>query len=261
MRSILIWGNPSDRADAYERPISGERCARPFSSRMLVVEVLDAEAETRDPHPPDRRELRLRQRPGLALEGDFFGARPRRDRRQAPDQALELRRREKRRGAPAEVHEINRPAGDSLERRVELPLARQEIEVRLDFLRVAIGVDAEVTEMTALPAERNVQVHAERHACDRRRCKRRPGLRGDRLRRPDGEWRVIRHEIAANLCLFDFGRLGTQGHLRTILSPGPDCLPGWGFTPISRMSAATNHAASSFPTAHRSSHLYSTRGL
>src|SRR5258706_3773833 len=117
-----------------------------------VVKVLAPEAETRDAHPPDGRELWLGQRAGLALEGDLFRAAPRCGRRQALDETFELLRREKRWRSPAEVHEINRAAGNGLVWSVKLPFARQEIEVRLDLPRVSIGVDAEVTKMTALPA-------------------------------------------------------------------------------------------------------------
>ena len=43
---------------------------------------------------------------------------------------------------------------------VQLPLARQHVEVLADLLRVLVGVDAEVAEVTPLPAERDVQVEA-----------------------------------------------------------------------------------------------------
>ena len=51
-----------------------------------------------------------------------------------------------------------------------LPLAREHVEVVGDFLRVLVGVDAEVAEVAPLPAERNVQVHPERDAGTPARC-------------------------------------------------------------------------------------------
>src|SRR4029450_13288459 len=78
----------------------------------VVVEVLDAEAEARHAHLPDRGELALGQRAGLALEGDLLGARPRRERAQPSHEALELLRREEGRRAAAEVDEVERPARD-----------------------------------------------------------------------------------------------------------------------------------------------------
>src|SRR5690606_30379589 len=126
-------------------------------------EVLDAEAEPRDAEAPDRLQLRLRERARLALERDLLGRVPRGDRGETPDERLELARREERRRAAAEVDEVQRPARDGGPGGVELPLAREQVEVVGDLLRVAIGVDAEVAEVAALPAERDVQVQPQRH--------------------------------------------------------------------------------------------------
>ena len=93
---------------------------------------------------------------------------------QPSDQAFELLRREKRRRAAAEVDEVERPAGDRRLRRVQLPFAREHVQVVVDLLGVLVGVDAEVAEVAPLPAERNVQVEAERHAGHGRRLERRP---------------------------------------------------------------------------------------
>ena len=51
--------------------------------------------------------------------------------------------------------------GDGRLRGVHLPLAGEDIEVLADFLRVLVGVDTEVAEVAALPAERNVQVQTQ----------------------------------------------------------------------------------------------------
>ena len=126
--------------------------------------------------------LRLGERAGLALERDFFGRRPRRDGRQPLHEAAELPHRQERRRAAAEVHEVERPAVDRRIGVVELPLARHHVEVFLDFLRVLVGVDAEVAEVAALPAERHVQVQAERHR--RRPASSAPAARRARRRRP-----------------------------------------------------------------------------
>ena len=87
---------------------------------------------------------------------------------------------------------------------------------------VAVGIDTEVTEMTTLAAERNVQVQAKRHT-GRRRGERRPGLAVHGFGGPDRERRVIRDEIAADLGLLDLG--GRMGHPPTILTGPSHRLP------------------------------------
>ena len=70
-----------------------------------------------------------------------------------------------------------RPARERRLRAQQLPFAREQVEVLLDLLRVLVGVDAEVAEVAALPAERNVQVQPERHAGAGRRRQRRAAHR------------------------------------------------------------------------------------
>ena len=185
--------------------VRGEDLRRPVRPPVqfedLVAEVLDAQAETRHAHAADGRQLGLGQRARLALERDLFGIAPRGGRAQTGDQPFELTRGQKRRGAAAEIDEIHRPPGNGRQPRVELPLARQHVEIVVDLLRVLVGVDAEVAEVAALPAERDVEVHPERHARHRRRVQRRPGVALDVLLLPDGERRVGGDEIAANLGL------------------------------------------------------------
>ena len=132
-----------------------------------VVEILDAEAQARDAHVADRGQLRLGQRARFALERDFFGTVPRRAAVDAFDQARQLRGREERRRAAAEIDEVDGPIRDHGHRRIELPFASEAIEVGLDLACVAVGVDAEITKMAPLPAEGNVQIDAERHVGDR----------------------------------------------------------------------------------------------
>jgi hypothetical protein len=78
-----------------------------------------------------------------------------------------LRGRQERRRPPTEIDEVHTPAGDGIKRGVQLPLAAEAIEIRFDFFRIPIGVDAEITKMTPLPAERDVKIDTERHIRDR----------------------------------------------------------------------------------------------
>ena len=48
IRSILICGNPIDRAKSYARSISFDAVRAPVDLQDVVVEVLDAQAEPRD---------------------------------------------------------------------------------------------------------------------------------------------------------------------------------------------------------------------
>ena len=180
---MLICGKPSARADAVGLPISGERCARPLSSRMRSSKFSTPRLRRVTPSSPDRRQLGLGQRARLALERDLLGAAPRRDRGQPLDQRLRAaasrgttacRRRSRRSssGRPA-------IAGCS---RVQLPLAREHVEIVRDLLRVLVGVDAEVAEVAALPAERDVEVEAERHRRIGGAAQRRPRVAVDGLR-------------------------------------------------------------------------------
>ena len=202
-----------DQVDVDLRETDGTRVAvrpedlcgavrAPVQFQDVVVEMLDAETEPRDAHPANRAELRLGERPGLALERDLARGRPRRDRRQAINETLELPDRQERRRAAAEIDEVERPPGDGRLPGVQLPLPPQNIEVRLDLGRVLVRVDPEVAEVAALAAERNVEVQAERDI-RRRRGERRVGRLVHRLRRPDRERRIVGDEIAAD---FRFGR-------------------------------------------------------
>ena len=103
----------------------------------------------------------------LALERDLFGVVPRAARVQPADESLQLLRRQERRRAAAEVDEVELAAGHCRRRGVELPLPREQIEILLDLARILVGVDPEVTEMAALPAERDVQVQPQ---CPVSRC-------------------------------------------------------------------------------------------
>src|SRR5207248_10197527 len=93
--------------------------------------------------------------------------------------SLELRRRQERRRAAAEVDEVERPTGHRGKRSVQFPLAREHIEIPVYLLRVLVGVDTEIAEVAPLAAERNVEVQTKRNRRVRRRLKRRLGRRLD----------------------------------------------------------------------------------
>ena len=178
----------------------------PVDLEDAIVEVLDAQAQARDPHLPDRLQLVLGQRPGLALERDLFRLVPRRDGGEVLHQPLQLVRRQERRRAAAEVHEVQRPSGNRRLPRVHRPLLGEHVEVAADLLRVLVGIDAEIAEMTPLPAERDVQIEPERRRGVRRRLQRRLRVALDGLGGPHRKRRIGRDEIAADFGLCQPGR-------------------------------------------------------
>ena len=127
-----------------------------------IVEVLDAEAEARHAQLADRASLASVSVPGshsnVISSADVHGVTA----VSRLTRLSQLLRRQERRRAAAEVDEVERPAGDRRLLRVQLPLARQDVEILADLGRVLVGVDAEIAEVAALPAERDVQVEAER---------------------------------------------------------------------------------------------------
>ena len=182
MRSMLICGKPERLRELIGAEDFRRSVRAPVDLEDVIVEVLDAEAETRHAHLANGGELGFGERAGLALERDFLGRCPRRDGRQPLHESAQLPHRQKRRRAAAEVHEVDRPAVDRRIGAVELPLARHHVEVLFDFLRVLVGVDAEIAEVAALSAERHVQIQAERHR--RRAASSAPAARRARRRRP-----------------------------------------------------------------------------
>ena len=198
---MLICGKSSDRANAY----GASDLRRPVRAAVqledLVVEVLDAQAQPGHADAANRRQLGFGDRSWLALERDFLGILPGCRCRQSSDQAFELLRREKRRRAAAEVHEVQLPSGDRRLRRTQLPFVREHVQVVIDFLRVLVGIHAEVAEVASLPAERDVQVEAERNSRHGRRLERHLPVLFDRGGRPRGERRIGGDEIAPDLCL------------------------------------------------------------
>ena len=81
-----------------------------------------------------------------------------------------------------------------------LDFAGQGVEVSFDVAGVLVGVDAEVAELAALPAERDVQVQPKRRRWVWRGGERRLRITLYRLVRPDRKRRIRRDEITP-----DFG--------------------------------------------------------
>ncbi len=134
-----------------------------------VAEILDSQTESRNAQIAQRLHLGLRERARLALEGDFFGVVPIDVGPQAIDERRELLAAEKRRGTATEIDEAKRPLAHHRQAADQFDLVRQGRDVAFDVVRVLIGIDAKVTELAALAAERNVQVQAERRVGPRRR--------------------------------------------------------------------------------------------
>ena len=99
----------------FARPVVG---AIDFRRKMraairrenLVVEMFDAEAQSRDADLLERFELRFLQRARLAFEGDFFGVLPAHMAIESIDQVVQLLFADVRRRAAAEVGEPQLPA-------------------------------------------------------------------------------------------------------------------------------------------------------
>ncbi len=179
-----------------------------------VVEVLHAEAQAGHPDAADGRELGLRDRARLALERNLVSRAPRAVRRHPRDERFELAGRQERRRTAAEIDELEGPPRDRRPIGVELPFPPQQVEILLDLPRVLVGVNPEVAEMTALAAERDVQVQAQRGIRGSgRRIERDARVRRHGLGGPDRKWRVIRDEIAADLGLLEVGDRRWIGHI------------------------------------------------
>ena len=191
-----------------------------------IAEVLHPEAETGHTQGANAFELRLGERAGLAFERHLLRRVPGCAGRQSRDKALQLAGREKRGRAAAEVHEVQGATGDRRRLEIQLPLAPEEVQILFDVARVLVRVDAEIAEMALLPAERDVEVQPERHAPACGCCQRRPRVPPDGVRGPDRERRIVGNEVAADFRLIELGGARAVGHLPTIPTTGPICLPG-----------------------------------
>ena len=243
IRSMLICGKPSAARELVGAVDLRRAVRAAVELEDVVVEVLDAEAQPRDADVADRLELGLGQRARLALEGDFLGAVPRRDRRSAAStRPLELLRREERRRAAAEVDEVERPAGDAGGARVELPLAGEQRRGTSRRPRRSCRC-RRGSSRTGSASGRTGCAGRARAACPApaARCERGQRVGGDRVRRPDRERRVVGDEVAAD---FRFGG-GDVAHER-----GADPLPRLRYrTPKCFMIASRIRSGGSSPWA------------
>ena len=110
-------------------PISGERCARPLISRMRSSKFSTPRLRRVTPIWRIAASFVSVSVPGS--HSNVISSAPLHDgvAEQARDQRLQLLRRQERRRAAAEVDEVERPAGDRRLLRVQLPLAREHVEV------------------------------------------------------------------------------------------------------------------------------------
>src|SRR5689334_4801164 len=160
----------------------------------LVIEVLDAETETRHTDVFQRLEFRLVQRAGLTFKRDFFRVCPTHVTIQTLDEITQLPIADIRRRAAAEVSETKPTSLKRSGATVELVLFDQRVEIDLDLGSILVGIDFEVTKETTLAAERNVQIETEWIVYARGLRERVEGLRYE-LRLPLRERRVVRDKI------------------------------------------------------------------
>ena len=112
IRSMLICGNASDRANAYARPISGDRCARPLSSRISSLKFSTPRLRRVTPMPRIDASFASVNVPGSHSKVTSSASRQEVTASRRDDEPLELFRREERGRSAAEVHEVQRTAGD-----------------------------------------------------------------------------------------------------------------------------------------------------
>src|SRR4029078_5780339 len=127
-------------------------------SEDLVVEVFDAETQTRHTDRFERFEFRFLQRPRLAFKRDLFRVLPTHVTIETVDEITQLLVADVRRRATAEVSEAKLASCKRRHATVKLVLFDQRVEVDLDLGCVLICVDFEVAEVTALATERNVDI-------------------------------------------------------------------------------------------------------
>src|SRR5689334_15743880 len=106
----------------------------------LVVEVFDAETETRHTDVLERVEFRLVQRCGLALKRDLFRVCPTHVTIQTFNEITQLPVADVRRSAATEVSETELPSLKRSGAAVEFVLLDQRVEIDLDLRSVLVGV-------------------------------------------------------------------------------------------------------------------------
>jgi len=161
----------------------------------VVVEVLDAQAQPGDPKIADRPELVIGEGSWLALERDLLGLVPGEQPLHAVGEKPELIGRQVARGAATEIEEPGFPTPDPGLLGEDLEFLEEGIQVSLDLVGVLVGVDPEVAEMAALPAEGDVGVQAEPGGV-RARVLVEHGLESlEGIGFPEGEGRVVGDEV------------------------------------------------------------------
>src|SRR5262245_24396146 len=127
-----------------------------------VVEVFNAQAQTRHARILERLKLVLLQRAGLALERYLGRVVPRKDRLHALKQSAKLRRAQIGRRAAAEIDEVKLALRERGPSAIQFDLACQCIKINFDVAGILVRVNPEVAELATLAAKRNVQVQAQR---------------------------------------------------------------------------------------------------
>jgi hypothetical protein len=184
---MFTWGNPSSRA--MMRPT--------VDLEHMIIEILNTQAQSRHAHLPDRLEFVIGQGSRFTFERDLLHLVPGQDRLHSIGQELQLVDREIGRRAATEIDKARfAPANERL-LRIELELLKRRIHVTLDRCSVFVRIHPEITEMTAFPAERNVQVNTEVRARLRCPVQCRVGIL-HQLGFPERKRRVIGHEIVSH---------------------------------------------------------------
>src|SRR5262245_16285977 len=163
--------HPGDKVNIDLREIDFARpvvCAIYLSRKMgaavsrqnVVIEMLDAEAQSRDADLFQRFELRFAERARLALERDFFGVLPTHMPVESVHQRAKLLFADVGRRAAPEVGQPELPPLQCGHAAVDFILFDQRVEIDLDLRSVLVRVDFEVTEFAPLAAEGDVDVQA-----------------------------------------------------------------------------------------------------
>ena len=183
----------------------------------VIVEALNPEAEARHPDLAQGLELFLGEGARLGLEGDFLGLVPGEEILHPVGQIPELLDREVAGRAPAEIDELRLPAREVGGAGITFELADPGIEIGVDLRGVLVGVNAEVAEVAAFPAEGYVEVDSEIRVGRTGRVQNLvDGVLVFRL--PEGEGRIIRNEVVARLGLL--GRGCVERHLQFVNDTG-----------------------------------------
>ena len=170
-----------------------------------VVEMLDAQTQSSDTHFSDGPELVVGECSRFGFEGDFCRLIPRKQTLHALGQIAELVRRQVARSPSTEVDEAGFSPADHCLGGKGSEVFEQGIQVGLDVVGILVGVDAEVTKVTSLPAEGNVDVESQRYS----------GLRGliqslmegwNGLSIPEGKRGIIGNEVIPGGGLPLYGR-------------------------------------------------------